>query len=55
MQNKSSRAGGIFLIFGILGGAVWGVAAGGPMKGILIGTGLGIAAAIGVWLFDRRA
>ena len=37
----------------ILIGAVWGVAAGNPMKGILIGTGVGGLIAVAVWLVDR--
>ena len=35
-------------------GAVWGVAAGNPMKGILLGTGLGGLIALAVWLVDRN-
>jgi hypothetical protein len=54
MQSRNSRSGGIFLTIGILAGAISGVAAGAPMKGVLIGTGLGIAAALLVWLLDRR-
>lgn len=38
----------------ILLGAVWGVAAGNPMKGILIGTGLGALIAAAIWLIDRK-
>ncbi len=38
----------------ILLGAFAGFAISDPMKGILAGTGLGIAAAIAVWLLDRR-
>jgi hypothetical protein len=38
----------------ILIGAVWGIAAGNPMKGILLGTGIGAAIAAAVWLIDRR-
>ena len=38
----------------ILIGAVWGVAAGNPMKGILIGTGVGIGVALLIWLLDSR-
>ena len=41
-------------MIGILAGSIWGVSVGTPMKGVLIGTGLGIAAALLVWLFDRR-
>jgi hypothetical protein len=46
-------AGGFFWMAAILVGAVWGVAAGNPMKGILIGTGIGAAVAVLVWLIDR--
>ncbi|HET6941268.1 MAG TPA: hypothetical protein VFH89_03800 [Sphingomicrobium sp.] len=46
-------AGGFFWMAGILIGAVWGVAAGNPMKGILIGTGAGAAIAAAIWLLDR--
>lgn len=38
----------------ILIGAVWGIAAGNPMKGVLLGTGIGAAIAAAVWLIDRR-
>ena len=54
MATRNARSGGIFLMIGILAGTVWGVAAGAPMKGVLIGTGLGIVAALLVWMFDRR-
>jgi len=54
MHHNTRMSGGIFLFFGILAGAVWGIAAGNPMKGILVGTGAGIAVAIGIWLIDRR-
>ncbi len=46
-------AGGFFLMAAIIGGGVWGIAIGNPMKGLLVGTGLGIAAAVLVWLVDR--
>ena len=54
MAKRSAQAGGIFLTLGILAGAVAGVATGNPMRGVLIGTGLGIAAAVLLWLLDRR-
>ncbi len=38
----------------ILIGTVWGVAAGNPMKGVLIGTGAGAVIAAAIWLFDRK-
>ena len=54
MARRNARAGGIFLTIGILAGFVWGIAAGNPMKGILIGTALGALAALLLWLLDRR-
>jgi len=47
-------AGGFFWMAAILIGAVWGISAGNPMKGILIGTGAGALIATAVWLLDRR-
>jgi hypothetical protein len=54
MVRRNTHSGGIFLTVGILAGFGWGVTEGAPMKGVLIGTGIGIAAALLVWLFDRR-
>ena len=51
---KSTRAGGCFLTICILAGFPLGLAIGNPMKGILIGTGTGIALAALTWLIDRR-
>jgi hypothetical protein len=51
---SSTRAGGCFLTLCILAGFPLGLAIGNPMKGILIGTGLGIVLAIVLWLVDRR-
>ncbi|QNP47057.1 hypothetical protein H9L14_08580 [Sphingomonas sediminicola] len=48
-------AGGFLLMAAILIGAVWGVATGNPMKGILIGTGIGIGVAALIWLLDSRS
>lgn len=46
-------AGGFFWMIAILVGAVWGIGAGNPMKGILIGTIAGGAIAAAIWLLDR--
>jgi hypothetical protein len=53
MATRKPMAGGFFWMAGILIGAVWGVVAGNPMKGILIGTGAGAAIAAVIWLLDR--
>jgi dolichyl-phosphate-mannose--protein O-mannosyl transferase len=53
-MNNSSRAGGCFLTICILAGFPLGLAIGNPMKGILIGTGVGILVAIALWLLDRQ-
>ena len=49
-----SRAGGCYLTACILAGFPLGLALGNPMKGVLIGTGTGIALAVITWLIDRR-
>ena len=54
MARSNSRAGGIFLTVGIFAGFGWGIAVGEPMKGILAGTAIGAAAALLLWLLDRR-
>ncbi len=54
MATRNSKAGGIFLTVGILAGFGLGIAVGEPMKGILAGTAIGIAAALLLWLLDRR-
>jgi hypothetical protein len=55
MQRPTTRAGGCFLTICILAGFPLGLVLGNPMKGILIGTGVGIAIAVALWLIDRRA
>ena len=54
MRGGTSKAGGIFLTIGILGGLVAGIVTGSPMGGILLGTLAGIALALITWLIDRR-
>jgi hypothetical protein len=51
---SSTRAGGCFLTLFILAGLPLGLAIGNPMKGVLIGTGIGIAIAMITWLIDRQ-
>ena len=54
MQRPNARAGGCFLTVCILAGLVIGLAIDDPMKGVLIGTGVGVALALLLWLIDRR-
>ena len=51
---NSTRAGGCFLTICILAGFPLGLANGNPMKGVLIGTGAGIALALVTWLIDQK-
>ena len=54
-ENKAPRlAGGIFIAIGMLGGAVVGVVMDQPSAGMVIGLGIGIAAAALTWLIDSR-
>lgn len=55
MASNSTKAGGCFLSICILGGFVVGLAIRDPMKGVLLGTGLGVLLALGLWLIDRRS
>ena len=52
--NLNPRAGGCFLTICIIAGAFVGLAIQNPMKGVLIGTGVGIVLAVALWLADRR-
>ena len=54
MQGRSTKAGGCFLTLCILAGFAAGLAMQNPMKGVLIGTGIGIIVAVLLWLADRR-
>jgi hypothetical protein len=54
MQGSRTRAGGCFLTIFILLGFVYGLSIQNPLKGTLIGLGIGAALAITVWLIDMR-
>ena len=54
MRGSTTRAGGCFLTLCILGGFVAGLAINNPMKGVLVGTAVGAALALLLWLVDRR-
>lgn len=53
-DQSQSRAGGIFIVLAILIGVVIGIVVGQPSAGVVGGTLVGAAIAIGVWLRDRR-
>ena len=54
MAANSTKAGGCFLTVCILAGFAVGLAIRDPMKGVLIGTAIGAALALALWLIDRR-
>lgn len=55
IKNSQPRfAGGIFIAFGLLIGAITGVALNQPSLGMIAGFGAGTAIAILVWLLDRK-
>lgn len=51
---SSSRAGGCFLTLFILLGFFYGLSIRNPLKGVLIGVGIGAVLAIVTWLIDLR-
>ncbi len=53
-QQENKAAGGIFIAIGMLGGAIVGVIVDQPSAGMVIGLGLGIAAAVVTWLIDSK-
>lgn len=53
MDTGNPRAGGFFLMAAILLGFAGGIATGDAMRGVIIGTGIGIVAAVALWLTDR--
>jgi hypothetical protein len=54
-ENSQPRlAGGIFIAFGLLVGAIAGVVMDQPSAGMIIGMASGAAIAVLVWLFDRK-
>lgn len=53
-MKTNPKAGGFFLMAAILLGFVIGLATGDAMRGVIIGTTIGIITAVTVWLVDRR-
>jgi formate/nitrite transporter FocA (FNT family) len=53
-SKPSSMAGGIFIAIGMLAGAIVGVLIDQPSAGMVGGFGLGVAAAVVLWLVDSK-
>lgn len=54
MEPGNKRAGGCFLMGALLLGFVGGLATGNVIRGVWAGLALGVAAAVSVWLLDKR-
>jgi hypothetical protein len=54
MNPPDKRAGGCFLGAAILIGFLGGMATGNALRGAQIGTFIGIAIAVALWLLDRK-
>jgi len=52
--SKSPAAGGCLIAIGLIAGAVLGVTRGNALVWLLAGALAGIAAAVAIWLADRR-
>ena len=53
MQGSTTKAGGCFLALFLLVGFVFGLSIRNPLKGVLIGLGIGIVLAVATWLIDK--
>lgn len=54
MARRNSLSGGFFIMLGALAGAAIGMVSGALLPGAVAGTLIGVAAALIVWLIDRR-
>ena len=52
MQGSRTRAGGCFIAIFLMLGFLYGLSIRNPLKGVLIGLGIGIVIAIAIWLID---
>lgn len=53
MKQRTTHAGGFFLILPIVAGFAWGLVTDRAMQGALVGLVIGIVLALAVWLIDR--
>jgi hypothetical protein len=54
MQGSRTRAGGCFIAILLMLGFLYGLSIRNPLKGVLIGLGIGIILAIVTWVIDSR-
>jgi len=54
MTDRKPLAGGCFLTIFLLLGFLYGLSISNPLKGTLIGLGIGIVFALATWLIDSR-
>ena len=52
-MERTPKSGGFLLVAAILLGFAGGLATGDAMRGVIIGTAIGIIIAVAVWLVDR--
>lgn len=52
-QGSRTRAGGCFIAILLMLGFLYGLSIRNPLKGVLIGLGIGIVLAIATWLIDK--
>jgi hypothetical protein len=52
-EGSRSRAGGCFIAIFLMLGFLYGLSIRNPLKGVLIGLGIGIVLAVATWLIDR--
>jgi hypothetical protein len=53
-QGSTTRAGGCFLTVFLLAGFAYGLSIQNPLKGVLMGLGIGVVLAVATWLIDLR-
>ena len=52
---KNKKGGGVFIVLALVIGVIAGIVLGQPSVGMAAGLGFGVAIALFVWLWDRRA
>lgn len=52
---KNAKGGGVFIMLALFIGVIAGIVYGQASIGMIVGLGFGVAIAVFVWLWDRRA